>query len=309
MLQKIGSVLCVALSVLFIIATPEVVSAQQRALVAYLEGQAVVQSSLSESLPLEIGDELPSNGVLVLRDGAQLELDLPTGRILLTKAGSYELEKIIGRSAATPARGLGEMVRTRVRSMSFDLPAPRAGVAAGVRGAEADTSEATLPWAGGELVDELFAEALAYLDAGLYLTARQTLEDADALGAEGPEFSFLLGYLRYLTEDLPGAYRLLSGISLDPESTYYVTHALVLAQLHYDGFAFSDAIALLQPVVETQLHAADDIEFEPAALLVLSLDAAGRSDEARSYIDRIERSQDPQGAEYAEQLRRLGVAR
>ncbi|MCA1755283.1 MAG: hypothetical protein LC641_11415 [Spirochaeta sp.] len=309
MLQKIGSVLFATLFAWFFIATPEVLSAQQTAHVAYLEGQIHLQTPLVERALLQIGDELPSNGVLILRDNALLELDLPAGRILLTQAGSYELEKIVGRSTAPSTRELGAMVRTRIRSMSFDSPSRRGSVAAGVRGTEAESSDAALPWAGGELADELVAEALAYLDAGLYLTARQTLEDADALGAEGPEFSFLLGYLSYLTEDLPGAYRLLSRVSPDPESTYYETHALVLAQLHYDGLAFSEAIALLQPVVETQLHAADDIEFEPAALLVLSLDAAGRSDEARSYINRIERSQDPRGAEYAEQLRSLGVAR
>ncbi|TVR90100.1 MAG: hypothetical protein EA428_09070 [Spirochaetaceae bacterium] len=305
MLQTIRSVLRVTLCALCIFALPEFASAQQTAHVAYLEGQILLQTPLVERVPLQIGDELPSKGVLILSDTALLELDLPTGRILLTQPGSYELERIMGRSTATPSRELGAMVGTRLRSMSFDSPSSRGSVAAGVRGTEAESSDTALPWAAGELADELVAEAVAYLESGLYLTARETLEDATSLGAEGPELTFLLGYLSYLSEDLPGAYRRLSTMALDPDTIYYETHALVLAQLYYDGFAFSDASAVLQPVVERQLNASDELEFEPLALLVLSLYAAGRPEEARSYITRIEESSLPQGREYAEQLRNL----
>ncbi len=304
-MQRIGPVLRVTLCAFCFFAVSGLVSAQQTAHVAYLEGQILFQTSALERLRVEIGDDLPPNGVLILGDNALLELYLPAGRILLTRAGSYELEKIMGQTAATPTRELGAMVRTRLRSLSFDSPSPRGSVAAGVRGTGAESSDTAPTWAAGELVDELVAEALAYLESGLYLTARETLEDAATLGAEGPELTFLLGYLSYLSEDLPGAYQRLSSMALDPHSSYYETHALVLAQLYYDGFAFSDAAAVLQPVVEGQLKAADEREFEPLALLVLSLDAAGRREEASSYIDRVEKSLDPREREYAERLRRL----
>lgn len=322
MVQKNSLVVCALLLAVSAIVAPGHLQAQAAAQVAYLEGTAFLQplaidgshstqpaGEAPQRIYLEIGHELPATGLLVLSDNSLLEIELPAGRILLSRAGQYELEFLLRSSAASSTRELGSMVRTRVRGLSIDHSFPRTGVAAGVRGTEGDVSGAALSWASAEMADELVAEAMAYLHSGLYLTALETLEDAGTLGAEGPEFSFLLGYLSYLTNDLAEAYRQLSRVAPDPHSSYYQAHVLVLAQLHYDGLAYADAAALLQPVVELQLAAAEELEFEPLALLVLSLHAAGRVAEAEAYMSRVQESEHVAGREYAEMLQALAAAR
>lgn len=320
MVQINNSPVLAVLLTLFFLVPPDTIPAQQAALAAYLEGQVYLQEAQSgrvqstardnielESVLVEIGDELPANGLLVLNSNSMLEIETSVGRILLTRPGRYELGAILHGSTAGATRELGTMVRTRVRSLSLEPPFSRTSAAAGVRGTEAGSSETASTWASGELVSELIIEALAYRDAGQYQTALATLEDAAALGAEGPEFTFYLGYLHYLNDNLSSAYQLLTRFAPVRERHYYPTHVLTLAQLHYDGFAFSRAVELLQPLVERQLGQEGDAEFEPLALLVLSLDAAGRSAEAAQYLARSEKGSDWWANEGAEQLRRIGA--
>jgi len=319
MVQKISPAVLAVLLALFTIVTPGFVSGQQTAHIVYLDGQVFLQESPSgpprspdrhkvepEPVQVEIGDALPSNGVLILNGNSLLEIETSTGRILLTRPGRYELGVILGRSTAGATRELGTMVRTRVRSLSLDPPSPRASIAAGVRGTEGEIPGGAHTWDSGELVNELVSEALAYREAGRYQTALATLEDAAGLGADGPEFTFYLGYLHYLNANLPDAYRLLSLFTPEVETHYYQTHVLVLAQLHYDGFSFSDAATVLRPLVEQQLDREGGADFEPIALLVLSLDAAGRRSEANSYLARIDEASELWASEGFEQLRRIG---
>ncbi len=319
MVQKISpAVLAVVLALLAVV-TPGSLSAQQMGHIVYLDGQVFLHeypSGPSEPLDpdsveparvqVEIGDTLPSSGVLILNDNSLLEIETPTNRILLTRPGRYELGVILGMRSLGATRELGEMVRTRVRSLSLDPPSQRVGVAAGVRGTEGQMSGGASTWASGDLVSELVSEALAYREAGQYQTALDTLKDAAALGADGPEFMFYLGYLHYLNANLPDAYRFLSRFSPEVETPYYRTHVLVLAQLHYDGFSFSAAADLLVPFVERQLDRDGGADLEPVVLLVLSLDAAGRHSEANSYLTRMKESPEWLESEGIEQLWRLG---
>lgn len=287
MVVRIHSAACAALFTLFLVAIVPGTSAQQTAHVVYLEGHVSFQHGQEEAFPVEIGDELSSAGVLTVHPHALVELRAPGGRILLTRAGGYPLEAIFSRHSPAHTGELRSMVRTGVRRLSQDVLPQRSAVAAGVRGSQVDTAGGALTWAGNDLADELIVEAFSYLDAGLYRTARETLEDAGALGADGPEYVYLLGYLSYLTDDLSAAYELLSRYTPDTRTAYYAPHALLLSRIYYDGFAYAEAAGVLRPVVEHQLEAAAAPAMDLVAVLVLSLDAMGRGEEAQVYLDRV----------------------
>jgi uncharacterized protein HemY len=103
----------------------------------------------------------------------------------------------------------------------------------------------------GEDVRKKAAELLA---GKQYREAAQILSDAIAestTAADSEEFTYLLASAYYGEGDTIHAYREISKISPQPEASFYTKYIILKAQVLLEGLSFSDALALMKPLLST----------------------------------------------------------
>jgi len=273
------------ISVIAIVAMVSIVAAQD-ILVEYTEGTVELRGSRGWS-EVFIGDSVPGNATIRVGDDGMVELRGAERTVLLARAGTYDLATIL--SAVQPAanNGVGSLMQGRIRQMVRD-EVPQDTTVAGVRASEAVERDA-VTWAGGESTYELIEEGLAALDDGDYEDAYLVFYDAWEFAGtdELPEIEFYLGYSAYLIGNIGEALDFLESSDPDPDADYYDDHVLTLAQVLVEGYAFDDAIDLLESYIERDPA---DEDLQVAYLLEgLAYNGSGDTRRARQKLDEARR--------------------
>jgi len=273
------------ISVIAIVAMVSIVAAQD-ILVEYTEGTVELRGSRGWS-EVFIGDSVPGNATIRVGDDGMVELRGAERTVLLARAGTYDLATIL--SAVQPAanNGVGSLMQGRIRRMVRD-EVPQDTTVAGVRASEAVERDA-VTWAGGESTYELIEEGLAALDDGDYEDAYLVFYDAWEFAGtdELPEIEFYLGYSAYLIGNIGEALDFLESSDPDPDADYYDDHVLTLAQVLVEGYAFDDAIDLLESYIERDPA---DEDLQVAYLLEgLAYNGSGDTRRARQKLDEARR--------------------
>lgn len=261
-------------------------AAAQNIIVEYVEGMVELQGSRGWS-EVFIGDSVPGNATIRVGDDGMVELRGAERTVLLARAGTYDLATIL--SAVQPAanNGVGSLMQGRIRRMVRD-EVPQDSTVAGVRASEAVERDA-VTWAGGESTYELIEEGLAALDVGDYEDAYLVFYDAWEFAGtdELPTVEFYLGYSAYLIGNVGEALDFLESSDPDPDADYYDDHVLTLAQVLVEGYAFDDAIDLLESYIER--NPADE-DLQMAYLLEgLAYNGSGDTRRARQKLDEARR--------------------
>lgn len=260
------------------------VAAAQDVLVEYVEGTVELRGSMGWT-ELYIGDMVPADATVRLRDGGLLELRSEGSTYLISRTGTYGLSSIIDTGERNTEAGIGAVARRGLRRLVMEQDQRTTTSVAGVRADEAvDRSEVT--WAGGESVSELIEE-------GLTLLGEEALEDAyyvfydawEYAGTEDlPRTQFYLGYSAYLIGNRAEALGYLETPAPDPETAFYDDHLLTLAQIMVESFDYAGAKELL----DGYLQAGDPqgADLQTAYLLEgLAYEGEGDLDEARDYFE------------------------
>jgi tetratricopeptide (TPR) repeat protein len=253
----------------------------QQLSVQYVEGLVEVQQG-AVWREVAAGDAVPASALLRLDDGAVAELAGGGTTLRLTRRGTYELASLARESAQTRSAGIGAFLTQRARAMGGKKATPdRDAPVAGVRAEAKD--QGGVQWVGAESADKLISDGIERLAKGDYRAAYATFEEArDAASASGPDAAradFYWGYASYLNGDLVTALRHLEKQRPDPASSIYNDHALVLAQLLVETFAYSDAADLLKGYIGSGAPRGDNLQ---TARLLLGLSEKGLGDTRRA---------------------------
>lgn len=275
---------------LFLFVAVAGIAVAQDILVEYVEGSVEVRGARGWS-ELFIGDTVAGNGTVRIGADGMVELRGAERTVLLARAGTYDLAEILGATRATANTGVSSLVQGRIRRMVQDEQ-PRDTTVAGVRASEAVDRDA-VSWAGGDNVFDLVEEGIGALDRGEYEDAYLAFYDAwEFAGTEAlPLVEFYLGYSAYLIGNMGEALDFLESSSPDPTTDYYDDHVLTLAQILVEGFAFNDAIELLEGYVAAGEPETANLQ---VAYLIegLAYSGAGDTTRAREKMERA-RSIDP----------------
>jgi len=235
--QRLRLVFCVALAAI----SAAAVHAQ---VVVYLEGECEVAAG-DEWVSLDLGDLLYPDDTVRLEPGAYLELETDNGLVLLTRAGIFRLDEVIGAVGRARSSGASEFFTSRLGALLGRTMAPPQTAASGARGEAADPA---VPGADGRdadiirhalalIADGDLEEAFMVLDAGL-----GDIEDQRFLAY----YAYLLGVAAYGLGDPAAAAGFLEEEGPDPDTDYYYDHALLLAQVQIELYAYEDAIGVLE---------------------------------------------------------------
>jgi hypothetical protein len=234
---------------------------------------------------LFIGEQLDADDRVRLGSNAYAELSTSSANLRLTKPGTYELSELVSASQSTEQADLGNLLRGRISRM-LSADARGQAVGGGARASEAAT-QPTTQWAGGESVGELIEEGIELIAEADFEEAYFVFEEAYdfASSANLPEAAYYFGYSAWLLGDTLDALELLEEFPLDPETSFYVDHALTLGQAYVETFAYDNADEVLSPLLDNdELSEAD----RQMALLMLGLSARGRGNasEAEDFLSR-----------------------
>ena len=247
--------------------------------VAYIEGLVELQDE-RDWQQVYIGDVVPENAVLRVGENAYAEISTPSTVLRLVRPGTYRMEELAVETESRQSLRLSSLVTSRIRSVTRTRPRGQ-GAVGGVRGSEAAQAGDGLTWMGGESVSELIEDGKAQLEAGDYEGAYYLFGEAYqfADGAARDEALFYMGYTAYLQGNWSEALSSLERADLDPDVEYYHDHALTLAQLLVESFAYNDALEVL----DSYLTEADPTgENRQTALLLTGLSYEGLGDRGQA---------------------------
>jgi tetratricopeptide (TPR) repeat protein len=275
----------VALAVMLLLATTALFA--QDYLVEYVEGIVEINDGGSW-YELYIADTLTETDEIRLEDGAYLELAGPRATIKITRPGTYSVSEIADKNRRHETAGLGGMIAGRISR--FSQPEPRTDdTVGGARASEAAQADEPT-WVGGESVPELIQEGVELLRNGNYEEAYYVFDEASyyAYGEDKPEADFYLGYAASLIGEMQTAISSLAANEPDPETEYYDTHVLTLADLYVQTFEYQEARELLASYLEEGSE--DESSVQLAHLLHgLSLEGTGNVEQARVAFQTAER--------------------
>lgn len=259
--------------------------AAQDVLVEYVEGTVELQGARGWS-ELFIGDSVPGSGTVRIGADGMVELRGTERTVLLARAGTYDLSTILSAAQSGSNTGVGSLMTSRIRRLVRDEE-PRDTTVAGVRASEAVERDA-VTWAGGESTYDLIEEGIEDLDDGEFEDAYLVFYDAwEFAGTEElPMVEFYLGYSAYLIGNMGEALDFLESSDPDPDSDYYADHVLTLAQVLVEGFAFDDALDLLNGFINNGNPESADLQ---VAYLLEGLAHNGRGD-TRQAREKLEQS-------------------
>ncbi len=217
----------------------------QDVVVEYVDGYLDVQED-GEWYPLYIGDRVEQDATVRLEDGSYAELVFNSVTVRLRRGGQYRVASLFESAGRVEQAGIGAMIASRVASMTTEQDDSQTAVG-GVRASEA-VQEPEISWAGGESVDDLIAEGILLIEDGAYQDAYWAFADAYDYALTDQEYersAFFLGYAAMLVGETGEALGLLEDVGPNPETDYYEQHALSLAQLLIQEFAYDDALDVL----------------------------------------------------------------
>lgn len=268
------------------------ITAAQDVLVEYVEGTVELRGLRGWS-ELYIGDTLPIDATVRLRDGGLLELRSGERTYLISRGGTYGLPSIIDTGERNSAAGIGAVARRGLRRLVTEEDRRPTTAVAGVRADEAvDRSEVT--WAGGESVSELIEEGLTLLGEDAVEDAYYVFYDAwEYAGTEDlPRTQFYLGYSAYLIGSRAEALGYLQSPPPDPDTPFYDDHLLTLTQILVESFDYAGAKELLNGYLSGASPEGADLQ---SAYLLggLAYEGEGEVDEARDFFEQA-RQVDPE---------------
>lgn len=250
----------------------------QDILVEFVDGYVEYQAD-GEWVDVFIGDMIPQAAAIRLDDQSWVELRGAGDSVLLSRAGTYQLDSVLQTTRRNQSAGVGGMARGRLRNMVRDGEVTDVTVA-GVRASEA-VSRSDVAWAGGDSVADLIEEGILALDDEDAEGAYYLFEDAYEIASsrEVDVARFYLGYAAYMMGNMGEAFVHLDNVDVNPEADFYHDHVLLLGQLLVESFAYTDAQELLQDYVTNGDPAPEDLQ---VAHVLQGLAFSGSGDTARA---------------------------
>lgn len=278
-------------------------SADNEYLVEYVEGFAEVRQE-GVWYEIAIADVLTAADEIRLYEGAYLEIAGDGTRLKITRPGSYDVAEIAAQSRRREQAQTRSLLSNRIGRFSQELPRTDPTVG-GARASEAATAEEPA-WVGGESVPELIAEGVTMLEEGDYEEAFYLFDEAAyyAYEEEKARADFYRGYAASLLGDTQVALASLEAQEPDPETDYYDTHVLTLADIYVQTFSYEKADELLDGYLGGSV---EDTESAQIANLLqgLSLQGMGNAADARrAFETAVEIDPDSRAGAVAEDLAR-----
>ncbi len=261
--------------IISLLLTAAVVATGQEYLVEYVEGLVEVRDG-GQWYEIFIADTIMETDEIRVTEGAYLELSSARATLKITRPGNYPVADIASQSQQREQSGLGSLLTNQIGRFSQEEVRTESAVG-GVRASEA-AQEDQPTWVGGESVPELIAEAVAMLEEGNYQEAYYIMDEASyyAFGNEKPEADFYLGYTAALAGETQVALTALEAHDPDPETDYYDSHVLSLADLYVQTFAYAEAESLVEAYLA---QGEGDPESAQHAHLLLGMSRQGQGDQ------------------------------
>lgn len=225
--------------------------------VTYLAGDA----ALADDTLLETGDIVSDTDVVVLSDGAVLELKGGTDSLTLVGPGRYSISGLTQTRERREGFSLASLLQTKLQRMVSGTPAGDQSTVMGVRGSASDADELT--WMDGES-DVYIAAGRDYLkNNSLPLAADSFEEGLETAALYGEyeaemELRFLLSYTRTLQDRRGEALNLINQVSADPYLEWYPEYRLHHAQLLLSSGANAEAARVLEAEKEKVALSAEE---------------------------------------------------
>jgi hypothetical protein len=242
------SVVAVCLAVVSLSAGPVTVS--------WSDGKVDMKQG-SAWVAVNIGDQIDSSATLRLGKGASVELSAGKHKVSLTAAGSYSIDSLLSKGAATQNRvsaldKLGKLVDPQATTGSTTVAA--------VRGAAIEPTKETTSWDSGSV------DIPAILDQG-----RKLVRDGDFAGAaakfdeavqasDGDDkdaATYSEAWALAAGDSNAKAVKLLR--SMPVSGTWAGPRDLLLARLDIDSSALDEAKAVLTAGLSAKLFVGDDV--------------------------------------------------
>lgn len=192
-----------------------------------------------------IGDMLPANAVVRLDDDSYAEITYGNDTIKLSRAGTYELRKLLGSKSEVANAGMGSIFSGKFKNLIQEDAGKTQSTVGGVRAAEAET--VSIDWMSSETA-ELIADGKDALQAGEIEDAYSYFTDAYDFSADSYEESEALYYLGLsyaLNGDYSEALSNLDMADIEDDSEYYTDFYILKGQLLVESFAYDEAYELL----------------------------------------------------------------
>lgn len=259
--------------------------------VIYLAGEA----TLADSRYIETGDILKERDVVILEDGAVLELQGPTKSLTLVGPGRYSVSGLDQSRERRSEFSISGLLQSKLQRLVSGETAGEQSTVMGVRGSAADADELT--WMDGES-DLYINSGREYLQANQLPKAAESFNDGIETASLYGEFEaemeliFLLSYTRALQGRRGEALTLLKQVSADPYLDWYPEYRLHHAELLLGAGANAEAATLLEADQE-----AVPLSDEEKLILGIALYDQGESEKSRGA--RILRELTAEGGEVA----------
>lgn len=250
--------------------------------VEYVEGYVEVQQDTNWT-EVYIGDVLSSDARVRLDDNSYAELSSGASLLKLTRSGTYVISDLIRTSEQTSSANLGSLLTGRIRK--FTSPDENQQTTVGGVRAKKAPGEPDVTWVGGESVQELIDEGIAQLAEENYTEAFGLFQDAYdyATGSDVDRTLYYMGYASYLAGKTADAVHYLDRSAPTPDAAYYSDHALTLAQVLIETFAYPDALDVLSSFIAGASPTGEDLQIA-FVLQGLAYRGLGNVGTAREYF-------------------------
>jgi tetratricopeptide (TPR) repeat protein len=212
--------------------------------VSYVDGFLFLKSGSSWE-ELLIGDSVPDTATVKLDAQSQAELTSKTAKLLLTKAGTYQLQTLMKSARDVKQSGLGSLVSSKLKIMGSEQKVAVPSTTAGVRADVVQFDESI--WVTGDSA-EYIRDGKEFLKNGRYEDAFHTFAEGYDMAVdadEEAEFTFYMGYSQMLAGNPLKALALLTPVKPQRDSDYYTDYYMVTGNLLIEALAFDEAANLL----------------------------------------------------------------
>ncbi len=214
--------------------------------VTYVDGMLYLKSGSSWQ-ELEAGDTVSDTAVIKLDAQSQAELAGKASKLLMTKAGTYQIQDLMKTARDVKQSGVGNLVANKLKSMGSSQGVAVPSTTAGVRASSVEPTGAQVSWATGDTSE--------YLKTGKDFLAKGKFEEAYQSFAEGfdmamdadeeTEMKFYMGYSQMLAGNTLQALKALTGVKPKKDAAYYTDYYILTGNLLVESLTFDDAAALL----------------------------------------------------------------
>ncbi len=193
-----------------------------------------------------IGDSLPDNAVVRLDEDSYAEFLYGNDTIKLSRAGTYELKKLVGAKNDVANAGMGSLFSGKFKTLLQEDSNKTQTTVGGVRAAEAET--VTVDWMSSETA-ELISDGKSALEEGDLEEAESYFSEAYDYAAdlyEESEALYFLGLTAALGGNYADALTNLDMADVEDDSEYYTDFYLLKGQLLVESFAYDEAFSFLE---------------------------------------------------------------